>query len=96
MEEERYLTVAELSSRIKISKQTIYNLIYQKKFILGRHYYKPLPKKILFIWPAIQAWLGESPSSDDKSPSDPQKQAATPANSRNSTTQEKPNSLINI
>jgi hypothetical protein len=55
------LTVAELSAKIKFSKQAIYNLIYRGEFILNKHYLKPLPKKILFIWTAIEEWM-ENPS----------------------------------
>jgi hypothetical protein len=57
---EDYLTVNELSQRIKMSKQTIYNRIHGGKFTIGKHYLKPTPKKILFKWSQIQAWLGET------------------------------------
>ena len=36
MDEEEYLTVEELSKRIRFSKQTIYNMISLKKFIRGQ------------------------------------------------------------
>lgn len=42
---EDYFTIDELSSKIKYSKQSLYNLIYKKTFILGKHYFKPTPKK---------------------------------------------------
>ena len=58
---EEYLTVTELSEKIKFSKQTIYNLIFKKEFILRQHYLKPRPKKILFKWSAVKVWL-ENPS----------------------------------
>jgi predicted DNA-binding transcriptional regulator AlpA len=58
---EEFLTVAELSEKIKFSKQTIYNLIFKKEFILQQHYLKPRPKKILFKWSAVKVWL-ENPS----------------------------------
>ena len=57
---EEYLTVKELSQRVKLAVQTIYNFIHEKKFILGEHYLKPTPKKILFKWSEIQIWMGES------------------------------------
>ena len=63
---EEYLTVEELSQKIKFSKQTIYNLIYKKEFILKKHYLKPRPKKILFIWSAVKEWMGNP--SDDSTP----------------------------
>ncbi|MBF0509141.1 MAG: helix-turn-helix domain-containing protein [Deltaproteobacteria bacterium] len=66
---DEYLTVDELCRRIKFAKQTIYNLIHRKSFIAGKHYIKPSPKKILFKWSEIQAWLGESPSSVRVEPS---------------------------
>lgn len=67
---EEYLTVAELSEKIKFSKQTIYNLIFKREFILQQHYLKPRPKKILFKWSAVKAWLETPPAkpdSEDKS-----------------------------
>ena len=54
---EEYLTMEELCQRIKFSKQTVYNWIYQGKFRLGLHYLKPSRKKVLFKWSAIKAWL---------------------------------------
>ncbi len=56
---EEYLTVKELSQRIKLAVQTIYNFIYEEKFILGEHYLKPTPKKILFKWSEVRKWMGE-------------------------------------
>ena len=55
--QEEYLTVAELSKRIKFSRQTIYNLISKQVFEINKHYIKPRPKKILFKWTQIRAWL---------------------------------------
>ena len=54
---EEYLTAQELSHRIKFSKQTLYNLIYKGTLVLGKHYLKPTPKKILFKWSEIQLWM---------------------------------------
>jgi hypothetical protein len=56
---EEYLTVDELSERIKYKKQSLYNLIYRREFVLGKHYLKPSPKKILFKWTEIIDWLGD-------------------------------------
>ncbi|MEI7636380.1 MAG: hypothetical protein WCJ37_03690 [Syntrophus sp. (in: bacteria)] len=58
--DDHYLTVKELSNKIKFSQQAIYNMIHEKVFIKGKHYLKPRPKKILFIWSAVLIWL-ESP-----------------------------------
>lgn len=60
---EEYLTVTELSNRIKLARQTIYNMIHKKEFVLNFHYYKPKPKIILFKWSVIEKWL-EGGSSD--------------------------------
>jgi len=57
---EEYLTVKELSDKIKFSKQSLYNLIYKGTFVLGKHYLKPTPKKVLFKWTEIKEWMGES------------------------------------
>ncbi|MDL1976337.1 MAG: hypothetical protein LWX55_16515 [Deltaproteobacteria bacterium] len=57
---EEYLTVAELSARVKFSRQSLYNLIHKRTFVLGKHFLKPTPKKILFKWSEIQAWMGET------------------------------------
>jgi predicted DNA-binding transcriptional regulator AlpA len=57
---EEYLTVKELSDKIKFSRQSLYNLIHKGTFVLGKHYLKPTPKKILFKWTEIREWMGES------------------------------------
>jgi len=55
--EDAYLTPDELSKILKFKKQSIYNLIHKKVFILGIHYYKPSYKKILFKLSAVQKWI---------------------------------------
>jgi len=62
---EEYLTTEELCDRIKYQKQTIYNLIHRGVLVPGRHFLKPTPKKILFRWSAIRAWIGEDPGSGE-------------------------------
>lgn len=52
-----YLTVSELSSRIKYTEQSIYNLICNGTFLEGRHFFKPTPKKILFKWQEVIHWI---------------------------------------
>lgn len=52
-----YLTITELSDRIKYSKQSIYNLIHKKILVQQVHFFKPTPKKLLFKWDAIQNWI---------------------------------------
>ncbi|MGD0236996.1 MAG: hypothetical protein ABSC55_20985 [Syntrophorhabdales bacterium] len=63
---EEYLTVAELSRRIKFSRQTIYNMISTKKFVKGLHYVKPSRKKVLFTWSNTRAWLEDHNTSADQ------------------------------
>lgn len=55
--EEQYLTVKELSEKIKYSHQTIYNMIHKGCFVRGEHYIKPSRKKVLFLWSAICRWM---------------------------------------
>jgi predicted DNA-binding transcriptional regulator AlpA len=66
---EEYLTVNELSARIKFSKQTLYNLIYKGTFVIGKHYLKPSHKKILFKWSEIHKWMKEPSCSYEIKPS---------------------------
>ena len=42
---EEYLTVKELSLKIKFSRQSLYNLIFKGEFVLNEHYLKPRPKR---------------------------------------------------
>ena len=56
---EEYLTVSELSEKIKFSRQSLYNLIHKGTFVLGKHYLKPTPKKVLFKWKEIRIWMGD-------------------------------------
>jgi excisionase family DNA binding protein len=66
---EEFLTVKELSERIKLAKQTIYNMIHKNEFVLHKHYYKPKAKIILFKWSAIEKWLeGDSPDLNESTP----------------------------
>ena len=67
---EEYLTVKELSEKIKFSKQSLYNLIHKGTFILGKHYLKPTPKKVLFKWSEIRLWMGDDLYSDNVTPSE--------------------------
>ena len=62
---EEYLTTDELCDRIKYQRQTIYNLIHRRVLLPGKHFFKPTPKKILFKWSEIQAWIEESPGSEE-------------------------------
>jgi len=68
---EEYLTVRELSDKIKFSKQSLYNLIHKRTFTLGKHYLKPTPKKILFKWSEIRKWMGDDLRPDEDRVSEP-------------------------
>lgn len=58
---EQYLTTQELSTRIKMTPGTIRNLVWRKEFKENVHFVKPTPRKLLFVWSAIEKWLyGES------------------------------------
>ena len=54
---EEYLTINELSNRIKMTPGTIRNLIWKNSLIENVHYVKPTSRKLLFVWSAIEAWL---------------------------------------
>ena len=69
--QEEYLTVAELSMRIKFSKQTIYNMISTGRLVRGQHYVKPSRKKVLFAWSNMRAWLENQNDVTDERSEDP-------------------------
>jgi hypothetical protein len=89
---EEYLTVNELSARIKFSRQTLYNLIYKGTFVIGKHYLKPSPKKILFKWSEIHKWMKEPSFSHEIITSDSEDD--NPAIKKS--VHDKPKSSINI
>ena len=60
IESEKYLTIDEVAELSKYKKQTLYNKIYKREFILGKHYKKLSRKKLLFKWTSICEWLGEN------------------------------------
>jgi hypothetical protein len=60
---DEYLTTNELSARIKLTPGTIRNMVCRGDFKLGVHYVKAGPRKLLFLWSAIERWLhGEAAS----------------------------------
>ena len=64
---EEYLTIKEVSQRIKMSPGTIRNLIWKKAFRENVHYLKPTPRKVLFIWTAVEDWLhGRNPVDNNR------------------------------
>ncbi len=54
---EEYLTITELSSRIKMTPGTIRNLVWKNDLIENVHYVKPTSRKLLFVWSAIEEWM---------------------------------------
>ena len=92
---EEYLTVPELSIRIKFSRQTLYNLIHKGAFELGKHFLKPTPKKILFKWSEVAAWMGETSCSVEQTVSESH-EPETPGEPTKGPRRATPKSLINI
>ena len=54
---EQYLTTKELSALIKMAPGTLRNLIWKRVLKEGVHYVRPTPRKVLFVWSAVEAWL---------------------------------------
>ena len=54
---EELITCDELCSRLKLKRQTIYNMIYRKEFTINKHYFKPTKRILLFDWDAVKVWL---------------------------------------
>ncbi|MDD5233923.1 MAG: hypothetical protein PHG91_11065 [Syntrophales bacterium] len=54
---EEYLTTTELSERIKMKPGTIRDLVWKGDLKINTHYFKPTPRKLLFVWSAIEKWL---------------------------------------
>ncbi len=52
-----YLTTKELSDRIKMAPGTIRNLVWKRELEENVHFIRPTPRKLLFLWPAIELWL---------------------------------------
>ncbi len=56
---EEYLTITELSSRLKISPKTIKNKMASGIFKKRLHYFSPKGLRPRFKWSAIVGWLEE-------------------------------------
>ena len=56
-----YLSITELCVRISYTPKSVYNMVSQRVFTEGVHYFKPTKRKLLFFWPAIEAWIREGP-----------------------------------
>jgi hypothetical protein len=57
---EEYLTINELSARLKIKPKTIKNKMAAGIFRKGVHYFSPVGLGPRFKWSAIVAWMEES------------------------------------
>lgn len=57
MQTEEYIDTKELARRIKMAPGTIRNMVWRGDLKLNVHYVKPTPRKVLFIWSAVEAWL---------------------------------------
>jgi hypothetical protein len=56
---EEYLTIQELSARLKIKPKTVKNKMASGIFRKGIHYLSPQGLRPRFKWSAIVAWLEE-------------------------------------
>ncbi len=56
---EEYLTIAELSSRLKVEPKTVRNKMASGIFRKGVHYFSPRGLRPRFKWSTIVAWLEE-------------------------------------
>jgi hypothetical protein len=64
MRDEEYLSTREISERTKYAPGSIRNLVSKRILVEGVHYVKPTPRKVLFLWSAMEAWLhGGTPPS---------------------------------
>lgn len=57
---EEYLTIAELSVRLKIAPKTVKNKMSAGIFRKGVHYFSPAGLGPRFKWSAVVAWLEQS------------------------------------
>jgi hypothetical protein len=67
---EEYLTIEELSARLKIKPKTIKNKMAAGTFRKGVHYFSPSGIRPRFKWSAIVAWLEAKEEADSSSSSD--------------------------
>jgi len=56
---EEYLTIPELSSRLKVSRKTVKNKMAAGIFKKGVHYFSPKGLGPRFKWSAVVSWLEE-------------------------------------
>jgi hypothetical protein len=57
---EEYLTISELSTRLKIKPKTVKNKMASGMFQKGTHFFSPPGLGPRFKWSAVVAWLEQS------------------------------------
>ena len=67
---EEYLTIEELSARLKLEPKTIRNKMAAGVFRKGIHYVSPHGLRPRFKWSAIVAWLEEKDVTVNEAPAD--------------------------
>jgi hypothetical protein len=67
---EEYLTIIELSGRLKIKPKTIKNKMASGIFRKGVHYFSPPGMGPRFKWSAVVAWLEQSQEPEATSDND--------------------------
>lgn len=65
---EEYLTIKELSSRLKVKPKTIKNKMASGIFQKGVHYFSPKGIGPRFRWSAVVAWLEAGEQEQAKAP----------------------------
>jgi hypothetical protein len=68
---EEYLTIQELSARLKIKPKTIKNKMASGIFRKGVHYFSPAGLGPRFKWSAVVAWLEQSHEPQTENDDDP-------------------------
>lgn len=63
---EEYLTIAELSARLKLKPKTIKNKMGAGVFRKGVHYFSPSGLGPRFKWSAVVAWLEQEHAGDSQ------------------------------
>ena len=58
---EEYLTIQELSARLKLKPKTVKNKMASGIFRKGTHFFSPPGLGPRFKWSAVVAWLEQSP-----------------------------------
>jgi hypothetical protein len=67
---EEYLTIEELSARLKIKPKTIKNKMASGIFRKGTHFFSPPGLGPRFKWSAVVAWLEQDEEPETKSDDD--------------------------